>query len=325
MIKASIVGATGYTGAVLTDILAEHPEVRLQALTSKSYVGRQVAEVFPHLRVEGDLRASTPPEAVAGSDVAFVCYPHAEAHPVVAELVDAGCRVVDLSADFRLKDPAAYPEWYGFEHPRPDLVAEAVFGLPEMYRDEVATARAWWPTRAAIRRRCCWACCRGRRDRRRRASSSTRSRECPGPGGRPRRRRTSARCTATSGPTARSGTGTRRRWSRNSALAAGNAVPVSFTPHLLPVDRGILSTTLYFRPRGGLIGTRGLARQVPRLLCRASRSWRSATHMPSLAEVVGTNFCRLTVREDAQRGRGEGLRASSTTWSREPRVRPCRT
>ena len=120
MIAASIVGATGYTGAVLTDILAEHPDVSLRALTSKSYVGRSVAEVFPHLRVEG-VMSSTAPQHLAGSDVVFVCYPHAEAHVAVAELIDAGCRVVDLSADFRLKDPQAYGEWYGFVHPRPDL------------------------------------------------------------------------------------------------------------------------------------------------------------------------------------------------------------
>ena len=135
VITASIVGATGYTGAVLTDILAEHPEVTLQTLTSKSYVGRSVADVFPTLRVGGRY-VEYAPQALAGSDVVFVCYPHAEAHAVVAELLEAGLRVVDLSADFRLKDPAAYPIWYGFEHPRPDLLAEAVFGLPEAYRAE---------------------------------------------------------------------------------------------------------------------------------------------------------------------------------------------
>ena len=140
VINASIVGATGYTGAVLTDLLAGHPEVHIQALTSKSYVGQQMADVFPHLRVDGRYCAYTL-EAVAGSDVAFICYPHAEAHPVVAELIDAGCRVVDLSADFRLKDPAAYQTWYGFDHSRPDLVAEAVFGSPELYGEALAEAR----------------------------------------------------------------------------------------------------------------------------------------------------------------------------------------
>ena len=140
MITASVVGATGYTGAVLTDILASHPDVRLKALTSKSYVGRSVSEVFPHLRVEG-VYAQYSLEAVAGSNVVFVCYPHGEAHEVVAVLVDSECRVVDLSADFRLTDPHAYADWYGFVHPRPDLVAAAVFGLPELHRSRIARAR----------------------------------------------------------------------------------------------------------------------------------------------------------------------------------------
>ena len=140
VITASIVGATGYTGALLTDILAGHPGARLHVLTSKSYVGRRVCDVFPSLRAEGQYVEYSLP-LVAQSDVVFVCYPHAEAHPTVAELVDAGCRVVDLSADFRLKDPAAYLSWYGFDHPRSDLVAEAAYGLPEVYRDEIKKAR----------------------------------------------------------------------------------------------------------------------------------------------------------------------------------------
>ena len=104
MITASIVGATGYTGAVLTDILAEHPEVKFGSLTSKSYVGSRVDQVFPHLRVTADYVAYSP-ETAGEADVVFVCYPHAEAYAVVAELVERGCRVVDLSADYRLRGP----------------------------------------------------------------------------------------------------------------------------------------------------------------------------------------------------------------------------
>ena len=103
MVKASIVGATGYTGAVLTDILASHPQVELHKLTSRSYAGKHVHEVFPRLRVSGSYEPYEK-EAVSKSDVAFVCYPHAESHGIVADLVEAGCRVVDLGADFRLKD-----------------------------------------------------------------------------------------------------------------------------------------------------------------------------------------------------------------------------
>ena len=140
MITASIVGATGYTGAVLTDILAEHPEVRLGPSRPSPTSGQRVDQVFPHLRVDGSYVPYSP-ESAGEADVAFVCYPHAEAYAVVAELVDKGCRVVDLSADYRLKDPAGYEQWYGFTHPRTDLVAEAVFGLPEVYRKAISTAR----------------------------------------------------------------------------------------------------------------------------------------------------------------------------------------
>ena len=114
--------------------------MQIDALTSTSYVGRSVRETFPHLRVDATYVPFEAPR-LADSDIVFVCYPHAQSHPVVAELLEAGCRVIDLSADFRLKDPALYPEWYGFEHPRPDLVAQAVYGLPELYRDEIATAK----------------------------------------------------------------------------------------------------------------------------------------------------------------------------------------
>ena len=213
MIAASIVGATGYTGAVLTDILSQHPEVRLQALTSKSYMGQSVDEVFPHLRV-GEVYQEYSLETVAGSDVVFVCYPHAEAHEVVAALVDSGCRVVDLSADFRLKDPSAYAEWYGFVHPRPDLVAEAVFGLPEIYRDAGRESPPGGQPRLLSHRYAAGPAAGGGRDRRRRWSW-TPSRVCRERVGRPPKRLTSARSTRTSGPTARSGTATPRRWCRN--------------------------------------------------------------------------------------------------------------
>ena len=146
---------------MLTDILSQHPQVELRDLTSKSYAGKRVQDVFPGLRVPGVYKAYDP-VTVGDSDVAFVCYPHAEAHPVVAQSIEAGCKVIDLSADFRLKDPAAYKPWYGFDHPRADLVGEAVFGLPEVYRSRSARL-AWSRTRAAIPPPCCSVCCLSRK------------------------------------------------------------------------------------------------------------------------------------------------------------------
>jgi len=129
VIKASIVGATGFTGMVLTRLLSAHPVVELDVLTSTAQVGRRVDEVFPHTRVPGEYVAYDA-QRLGDSEFVFVCYPHAAAHPVVAELVDAGSRVIDLSADFRLADPAEYPRWYGFEHARGGGRVRAPGGLP---------------------------------------------------------------------------------------------------------------------------------------------------------------------------------------------------
>jgi N-acetyl-gamma-glutamyl-phosphate reductase len=298
LISASIVGATGYTGAVLTDILAEHPDVRLHVLTSKSHEGRGVAEVFPDLRVPGRYTEYSA-AALEGSDVAFVCYPHGESHEVVAALVDGGCRVIDLSADFRLKDAAAYQSWYGFAHPRPDLVSEAVFGLPEKYRGEIKEARlvgnpGCYPTAMLL-------------------SLLPVAGEIAEDGvivdsksgvsgaGRTPSEKTHF-CEVTGNFRAYSEVGHRHtaEMLQELGLAAGKPVRVSFTPHLLPVDRGILSTA-YFRPVGGLIGTEKWIAKYRRFY-HGEPFVEVCDHVPSLTEVVGTNFCRMTVCEDRSAG-----------------------
>jgi N-acetyl-gamma-glutamyl-phosphate reductase len=297
LIKASIVGATGYTGAVLTDILSEHPAVRVHALTSKSHVGRTVGEVFPDLRVDGTYVEYTL-GAVAGSDVAFVCYPHAEAHEVVAELVEMGCRVVDLSADHRLRDPAAYESWYGFVHPRPDLVEEAVFGLPERYRAEIAKARivanpGCYPTAGLLS----LLPVAGEID----SSVIVDSKSGVSGAGRTLSQRTHF-CEVTGDFRAYGEVGHRHTAElvQELGLAAGRPLPVSFTPHLLPVDRGIFSTA-YFRPAEGLVGTDKLMARY-REFYTGEAFVEICDHIPGLGEVVGTNYCRLTVREDADAG-----------------------
>lgn len=298
MIKASIVGATGYTGAVLTDILTGHPEVELQALTTKSYVGKQVAEVFPNLRVDavyGEYSSS----AVAGSDVAFVCYPHAEAHPVVAQLIDLGCRVVDLSADFRLSDPLAYPEWYGFEHSRPDLVEEAVFGLPELHRDAVASTRlianpGCYPTSVIL----AMAPVAGYID-----SSGVIADSKSGVSGAGRTPSAKTHFCKVHGDFRAYGEVGHRHTPemvQEISAAAGHPVSVSFTPHLLPVDRGILST-VYFRPTDGLLGD-GAWLDIYRDFYAGEPFVEVTEAMPGLSEVAYTNYCRMTVREDRSSG-----------------------
>lgn len=135
-----VIGAAGYAGAQLADLVQRHPYFRLGVVTARADAGRRLVDVHPQYRVTKEL---TPydPQAVQPGDLAAVAYPHAEAARVVAELVDRGARVVDISADHRLREADLYPQWYGFEHPRTDLLAEAVYGLPERYRAQIADAR----------------------------------------------------------------------------------------------------------------------------------------------------------------------------------------
>lgn len=142
MIKAGIVGATGYTGQELLRLLVKHPEVTLQAVTSRSEVGKAVSALFPNLRGNLDLAFVEPDASVLqGCDVVFFATPNGTAMTMVPELIGAGTRVVDLSADFRLKDTAVWSQWYGMAHGCPELLEEAVYGLPEMYREQVRDAR----------------------------------------------------------------------------------------------------------------------------------------------------------------------------------------
>jgi N-acetyl-gamma-glutamyl-phosphate reductase len=298
VVKASIIGATGYTGAVLTDILSQHPEVEMHQLTSKSYVGKRVAEVFPRLRVAGEYTEYSL-DAVAGSDVAFVCYPHAESHPVVAELMEADCRVVDLSADFRLKDPAAYKPWYGFDHPRPDLVEEAVFGLPEKYRGDIKSARlianpGCYPT-AMLLSLLPVAGDIGAGGVIVDAKSGV-----SGAGRTPSHK--THFCDVAADFKAYGEVGHRHtaEMIQEVSLAAGKQVRVSFTPYLLPVDRGIFST-VYLRPDHVPTGTEGWIEKY-RDFYQGEPFVEVCDNVPSLSEVAGTNFCRLTVREDAAAG-----------------------
>lgn len=142
MLKAGIVGGTGYTGVELLRLLAGHPEVSLSVITSRSEAGTAVAEMFPNLRGHVDLAFSEPDKAaLAGCDVVFFATPNGVAMQSVPELLDAGVRVIDLAADFRFKDPAVWKQWYGMDHACPELLEEAVYGLPEINRETIKAAR----------------------------------------------------------------------------------------------------------------------------------------------------------------------------------------
>jgi N-acetyl-gamma-glutamyl-phosphate reductase len=142
MIKVGIVGGTGYTGVELLRLLAAHPEVELTAITSRKEDGLPVADMFPSLRGRVPLAFSAPEKAkLTECDVVFFATPHGVAMAQARELVAAGVKVIDLAADFRLKDTAVFEQWYGMPHACPELLEEAVYGLPEVNREAIKKAR----------------------------------------------------------------------------------------------------------------------------------------------------------------------------------------
>ena len=136
-VKAAVAGANGYAGMTAVHLLARHPGVELSQLTSRSFAGKPYGEVFPLLDLHGEFALEPDP---AGVDVIFSCLPHNVCASRVAAWLDAGARVVDMSADFRLRDASQYPTWYRQPHPQPDLLARAVFGLPELHEHALASA-----------------------------------------------------------------------------------------------------------------------------------------------------------------------------------------
>ncbi len=142
MIRVGVVGGTGYTGVELLRVLAGHPEVSLSVITSRSEAGTSVAELFPSLRRHVELTFSAPDvEALAECDLVFYATPNGTAMQSAPELLKAGVRVVDLAADFRLKDVSLWEKWYGVPHAAPELLEDAVYGLPEINRVAIRSAR----------------------------------------------------------------------------------------------------------------------------------------------------------------------------------------
>ncbi len=142
MIKVGIVGGTGYTGVELLRLLALHPQVKLQVITSRADAGTRVDQMFPSLRGFVDLLFVHPNEAnLESCDLVYFATPNGIAMQQTRALLDAGVRVIDLAADFRLQDIASWEKWYGMTHACPDLVAEAVYGLPEINREKIKSAR----------------------------------------------------------------------------------------------------------------------------------------------------------------------------------------
>lgn len=139
MINAAVFGATGYTGYELIQILDKHPDVALCFATSQSFAGQTLDAIYPQAPHQPLLLSED--ASLDGVDVVFLCLPHAAAAKTAVLALNAGCKVIDLSADFRIKDVATYEAWYHVTHPAPDLIAEAVYGLTEFAREDLKQAR----------------------------------------------------------------------------------------------------------------------------------------------------------------------------------------
>jgi len=156
VISVGIVGGTGYTGVELLRLLVSHPEVDLKMVTSRSEAGKSVADTYPNLRGFTDVCFSEPDvKMLAACDLVFFATPNGTAMKMVSELLEQGARVIDLAADFRLKDSAEWQQWYGMPHACEDVLAKAVYGLPEINRDAVRNAKVvanpgCYPTAVAL-------------------------------------------------------------------------------------------------------------------------------------------------------------------------------
>lgn len=257
LINVAIAGATGYSGEELIRLLIRHPGVELACITSRSTVGQRIEEVFPrfqgHRYSDMKFSASDPGGIVAsGAQVAFLALPHGAGAAFAGPLLESGVRVVDLSADFRIRDPEVYHEFYGNEHPAPELLRESVYGIPELYRAQLRTAQlvasaGCYPTSVILPLHpllkarlidpasIVVTSLSGVSGAGRNVSAEYLFTECnenARPYGVPKHRHLA-------------------EIEQELSVAAAEPVVINFTPHLIPVTRGILST-IYAMPRPGV-------------------------------------------------------------------------
>lgn len=314
--KAAIVGASGYSGEELVRLLLNHPHVELTTVTSRQSAGQSVAEVFPRFAshpVARTLQFTQPDvNALAGSvDVVFLALPHGVAAEFAVPLVKAGCTVIDLSADFRLNGAEIYKEFYQHDHPAPELLKESVYGLPEIYRKQIQDATliaspGCYPTSillplipllsgGIIR------------------SEGIIANSLSGVSGAGRKAELDfifCECNESMRPY---GVPKHRHLSEieeQLSLASGASVTLQFTPHLIPVNRGIL-TTLYTAPKNHFSS----ADEAEKLGSRISECLEKAYGnepfvrllsgglLPDTKRVVGTNVIEIAWRLDTRTGR----------------------
>ena len=315
-VKVAIVGASGYSGEELVRLLLHHPQAELTAVTSRQYAGQTVAQIFPKFAshpLARSLRFSEPnPEVLAKqAGIVFLALPHGVAAEYAIPLLNLGCKVIDLSADFRLRSAEVYKEFYGADHPAPDLLAKAVYGLPEVYRSAIKDAAliaspGCYPTsillpvlpllRAKLVQ-----------------PQSIIADSLSGVSGAGRKAELDylfCECNESVRPY---GVPKHRHLSEieeQLSFAAQTKVVIQFTPHLIPVNRGIL-TTLYLAPAAGFQS----AAELSELGRRIGACYQAAygeepfvrllegKALPDTKNVTGTNALEIAWRLDPRTGR----------------------
>ena len=305
MLRVGIINVTGYAGAELARLLYAHPEARLTSVSGRSAAGKPLAEVFPHLAAY-DLTLG---EEIADVDFAFSALPHAASAEALAPLVRAGVPVVDISADFRLRDPQEYAQWYGAEHPAPDLLQRAVYGLTELNREAVRASRlianpGCYPEGALL------------------ALAPAVKAGIIGPdviidsksgiSGAGRTLGLTYHFAEANESVSAYGLGGHRHlpeivqelaamWPRAEAPQPPRP-KVTFTPHLIPMTRGILSTC-YAPLLPGAVQSGEQARELYREFYKGEPFVRVVESPPATKQVAGSNMCLVNPTVDARTGR----------------------
>ena len=314
--KVAIVGASGYSGEELVRLLLRHPQVELAAVTSRQYAGQTLAQIFPKFAnydVAKTLRFTEPKtdQLAQAAKIVFLALPHGVAAEYAAPLVDLGCQVIDLSADFRLKSAEVYKDFYAHEHPAPALLQKSVYGLPEVYRGQIKNASLiaspgcyptsiLLPTLPLLRAKLV-------------KSTGIIADSLSGVSGAGRKAEIDylfVECNESVRPY---GLPKHRHLSeieQELSVAAGSPVVMQFTPHLIPVNRGILST-LYLTPEQPVTN----ATEAAALAEKIAKTYQSiyATEpfirllegkaLPDTKNVVGTNVIEIAWRVDPRTGR----------------------
>jgi N-acetyl-gamma-glutamyl-phosphate reductase len=305
MVRASVIGASGYGGAEAVRLLATHPEVRLVHVTAETQRDQPIAALYPNLRGFVDL-ITEPLDPVAigkDSEIVIISLPSGKAMEVVPELLERGARVIDVAADFRLKDPAQYPIWYKVTHTAPRYLAEAVYGLPELHRDAIRTARlvanpGCYPAAALI---ALAPLVRASIIRPEGIVIDAKS----GVSGAGRGGRSGGYAFADTNEDVRAysvpGHNHTAEIEQELTGQAGRQVRVTLVPHLIPITRGILVTA--YAPLARPLGTEeAVAAYRDAFAAEPFVRVLPADALPQTKATAGSNYCDVTVRVDSRAG-----------------------